>query len=289
MIFELTISGLCVVVLKSHDNEKMPIHPETVDVVCPKDGMHRARLCYSPNLIRARYAEPEMTVDTTGQRIASLDLADTFLELAFSSSPYENFTVGWGSDDVVKPPVTEWFNWAPTLTDLGFDGFTIGDPGDLPEGANTRLTLPKGELFCRNIVRDPVTNKLLIWQFPAADDKKRVVANEIVFRASGVIGVLFKNSDREIVLSGNPQNEDEVVRVSFCNDLSIVAQSYYNAVDSLKHLSHLDALAAVTNPPFKPPTLVPDLGQRTDSPICNITIHVDGYDGRGQDDCLSGR
>src|SRR5258708_6857638 len=97
MIFELTISGLCLVVLKS--DQKMPIHPEAVDVVCPKDDMHRARLCYSPDVIRANYpnlvkegyTDPKMTVDTKGRRIASLDLADSFLELAFSDTPYENF------------------------------------------------------------------------------------------------------------------------------------------------------------------------------------------------------
>jgi hypothetical protein len=286
MIFELTISGLCLVVFTS--DEKMPIHPEAVDVVCPKDDMHRARLCYSPNLIRARSAEPEMTVDTMGRRIASLDLADTFLELAFSENPHENFTVGWGPEETEEPPATEWLNWAPSLWDLGFEGLAMGGPGELPDGANTRLTLPKGELFCRNIARHPVTNELFLWKFPAAGDKQRVVANEIVFRASGVIEVLFKNRDEEIILSGNPPNEDEVIRVSFCNDLSVVAQSYYDSVDSLKHLSHLAALAPVKTPPFHPPTL--GGGQRTDSPICNITHHVDGYDyERGQNERLSDR
>jgi len=279
MDFELTISGLSVIVLKATRGETRPVHPIGIDVVCPKDDMHRPRLTYLPELFAPLSDNPEveMVVDTMGHRIASMDLRDLFLELTFGSNPTQEFAVPWGPERAQRPPHEEWLNWVPTLGDLGFEGFRMGSPGQLPDGASTRLTLPKGEIFSRNIVRDSNSsaNDYAIWQFPAAGDKERALANEVVFRASGVEDIFFKNREGVTLLSGSGQS-GSVVRMCICNDLAVVPLDYNRPLDSLIHLEHLAALSPL-RAEFQAPTLVPARNQRTDTPICNQAVHVDDH------------
>ena len=272
MIFELTISGLCAVVLKS--DQERPVHPEAVDVVCPEDGMHRPRLAFSPDQFRAT-KEADLTVDAMGNRIASIDLSGVSLGLAVLPVEPPNFTLGWAPQaPPPHPPASQWMNWVPTLTELGFKGITLEPDGRVPPRASTRLTLCPGELFCRDVVKGK-DGKYMIWKFPVTQTK-RAVANQIVYRASGIgqVVVTLKNDHGTSKVTSIVQAEDEVLRMSFCNDLAQVKSTYYQSVEALNHLKHLDALTDLINPPFQPPSLVPNSDVRTESPICNQTIHV---------------
>src|ERR1043165_6862109 len=115
MIFELTISGLCAVILKS--SEEQPVHPEAVDIVCPKDNMHRPRLAFSPDQFRAE-KDADLTVDPMGNRVASIDLSCVSLDLMVLPA-LPKFTLGWApptAQPIAEPPASEWMNWVPTLT-----------------------------------------------------------------------------------------------------------------------------------------------------------------------------
>jgi hypothetical protein len=278
MIFELTISGLCLIVVKATD--KRPTHPDSVDIICPRDDMHRPRLSFSPDYFRPPNDSAALAVDTMGTRIASIDLWDTFLKLEVS--PYqERFTMAW-ADETPEPGAEQWMNWVPTLKELGLDDLELGEDGEIPEYASTRLTLPKGEIFCRDIVKDPDTNEYLIWQFVGAS---RSIANQVIYRASGIEDVVLRNEDGNIVMNNIPRRDDDVVRMSFCNDLAEVTRDYYDEVTTLRHLAHLEPL---TGGSFQLPRLVAS-GRRTESPICNQTICVNGYDGDGKRDDVSDR
>lgn len=282
MNFELTISGLCVIVLRSPDER--PTQPTAVDVLCVGGAhhdhhdhssrpLHQPRLSYLPGQVQTEHATAELVVGPDGERIAFLDLTDQALALGFRETPYTEFSVTWGPADREAPSSRDedtWMNWVPAVQDLGFEGLRLGQPGELVSGAGAVISLPKGELAARNVVRKPGTEEPFLWKFSGnGEAKKRAVANEVVFTAWNVDDVYFLRNGKKYLESSMAAGA--TLRMAVSNDLASVTPDYNDGIDALKHLDHIGALAA-SRPAFQQPKLF-DSG-RTGHPICNQALYV---------------
>jgi hypothetical protein len=273
MNFELTISGLCATVLKS--KESKPKHPEAIDIILPKACHHVGRLSYLPTEVTPpdkKYGiEPELVVDAVGGRIASFNMDDQALQFSFQTNPHARFDVNWGED--TETPSTPWeemqLNWLPKLHDLGFGGFTVGAPGTLPHGARARITLPYGALSTREMIRKPVTNQCLRWDFPATG-LRRSLANEVVFTADRVDSLSIKDQRGTEILRST-LGQTRTLRMCISNDMENVPRDYNNPEPRLDHLRHLDVLA--TSGSFQEPKVVNN--ERTGHPICMGVVFID--------------
>jgi len=267
MNFELVISGLCIIAMKTSTGEDRPEQPSQVDIICPSAPFHCARLSYLPKGIIAQ-VQPELVVDESGKRIASLDLSRQILEISFSSNPRDQFAVRLGSSDLQQPPPDDVLNFIPTLNELGFDGFVMPQDGDLPIGAVARITLPPGEILAADIVLDPDSGKVVLWDFPEKATT-HALANHVIYRATGVGDLAISNADGPILeASGNVP-----IWMSVSNDDCNVPLDFNDPVEALKDLIHLRSVA-MPRGPFKTPVIHKD--QRTGRPICNQVIHSYG-------------
>lgn len=273
MDFELTISGLCIVALKSSDD---PLAPSDVDIVCPRACHHRARLNFNIAEVERTIdppVEPELVVDPAGGRFGSLDLTDQFLQFEFNPNPYKAFALQRGPHDAVMPPSERWLNWVPTLEEIGFESFTLD--ADRPQGAVARISLPKGELECRNVVRDAQTRGFARWEFPAVVSKAtgeplcRAVANEVVYRASSVGTLTIRDAEgRRLITANRP--EGTLLRMSISNDLHRLTVDTPMETAVLEHLAHVESVARRIQ--FAAPRLTGQ--QRTGGgPVCSQVIN----------------
>jgi len=265
--FELTISGLCVIVLKSQDDK--PTTPTAVEILCVAAYGHRPRLNYPPLWVYPTgRVEPELCVDPTGQRIASLDIRNTTLHLDFGNNPATEFTLDWGNTGATTPPAEEWMHWVPSVQDLGLTGIRLSDPhmhDQLVRGVSARLSLPPGTIFARNIVLD-IDDEYAVWNFPAVGIE-RALANEIVYRAEGVEHLQITWEDRKLEYERYAD-----LKMCLSNDMEYVPSAYSDEYTELHHLSHLEVLAdPLLN--VQVPTLVQF--QHTGHPICNQVFFVD--------------
>ncbi len=269
MDFELTISGLCVIVMRSPEDR--PTRPDVVDVLCVSEG-HRPRLCYLPEELVTDEAVAELVVDPAGRRIAFLDITNQALTLSFGTTPHSDFSVTWGAPDAEAPQTRAedaWMNWVPLVQDLGFNkGLRLGQPGELVEGAGAVLSLPKGRLSGREVVRERNSDIPFLWKFPAAGGKKRAIANQVVFRADGVADAIFSLNGNTYLTSSKAGG---ILQVAISADLPSVLPDYPEGSDKLDHLGHIAALAA-SRSVFQAPELVPP--QRTGHPICNQALFI---------------
>jgi len=278
--FELIISGLIVTALKS-DNPRPP-EPKAVDLICPKDGMHSARLAYFPLDVTPQI-EPAMLVDPLGERSGSIALDDyLLLQIVATGNPTQDFTLKWGPEEAKKPndqEESEWMNWVATLDELGFGKFAV-PPSGLPVGAGARITLPPGELLSINIIRDAETEKIIEWQFPATGDTlQKALANDLLFRMQGIERLEVKSNGRLLLSTSSSFDGHSPVRMCISNDTRLVPKNFGGAAD-LEHLEHMDALAPVQKDKFpsgefEPPHVpINEPDQRTGDPICNGAIFV---------------
>src|SRR6266498_1673143 len=122
MKFELTISGLCIIVLKSSDPN--PEHPDAIEIIVPDAEHHTCRLSYLPDELipnKDNPIYPDLSIDTAGRRFASLameslDKDQRVLRFSFGTNSANDHTVHWGPPDVQTPatPWQEtWLNWIP--------------------------------------------------------------------------------------------------------------------------------------------------------------------------------
>lgn len=272
MDFELTISGLCIVAIKS--SQRRPTAPSAVDIICPRAHHHRTRLNYDFTKFQRSEdppIEPELVVDPTGARFASLDLCDAFLKFEFTTSPYDRFALQWGPDDLDIPPSERWMNWVPSLEDIGFENLKLGRRR--PDGATARISLPKGELECRNVVRDADTKEFAIWEFPATKSKakravRRALANEVIYRASSVGTLLISDAAGNSLLSAT-QPEGTTLKMGISNDIHRLTIDTPMETSVLEHLEHVDAVARPRR--FIAPRLTGD-GRTGGGPVCSQVI-----------------
>lgn len=269
--FELTISGLWVLVISS--DEARPTTPDAVDIILPAVNMpehrHFARLSFDFSQFDVPHDDLDLIIDSTGSRFTSLTLEDKVLTFDFRDNPYDAFALQWGPEEAVTPPFENWMNWIPTLEDIGFEPLELTGLGK-PEGANVRITLPKGELACRNLPRDHKTNKYLIWKFRSdtEDETRKSVANELVYRAVNVGPLTIKDDRGKPVLKATQATG--TVKMCISNDLEKLTQATKRETTSLTHLKHLDVLGLGGK--FQAPVLA-DNKQRTGlGPICNGVI-----------------
>jgi hypothetical protein len=266
--FELTISGLCVIVLKSQEDR--PEKPQAVDILCAAAHHHRSLLSYLPGDVLAVNVEPALNVDPTGGRIASLDLSDKVVDLHFQSNPHTDFSLKWSTIASTNPPEEGWMDWVPSLSDIGFQGLQPLLPGELPTGAGARLSLPPGELASRNVVHNQGRPDYALWKFPAAGNKKQAVANEVVYKAFQVedLTLDWGEADTHLRVSGS----GGIVRMAISNDMAFVPQDYSDDSGALEHLSHLGGLTSLIDT-FMAPSV--SSSQRTGHPICNQVLFID--------------
>ncbi|HTG33183.1 MAG TPA: hypothetical protein VLB76_09650 [Thermoanaerobaculia bacterium] len=298
---ELTISGLCVIVLKS-PNDRPPT-PTAVDIVCIAAYGHRSRLSYPPEFVSADgEVEPELCVDSTGQRIAVLDIRDRVLSLQARPNAAE-FSLEWGDTTKKTPPYDvdeRWMQWIPSIADLGLTGIRLkeddahehlhhihgkrrhsrkasrntaqkysqGVQDDnilLARGMSSRMSLPPGRLFARNILKDE-DDEYFVWGFPGSG-AQRALANEIVYRAEGLEQLLVSWDDKQLSYD---RESDLYLCVS--NDMEIVPSSYSDGDTELHHMAFLENLADPLMP-VQIPKVVDT--RRTGRPICNQVYFVD--------------
>lgn len=275
MDFELIISGLCVIALKS--GTAQPANPDAVDIICPEAGMHRPRLNYPPIDVQPDInLMPDMVVDNLGDRFASLDLSGgNFLDLSFSESPYNEFSLQWEGDPMQQEPGSpESMNWVPRLADLGFGDFTVADPPVVPTGAAARFALPYGQLICADVVKRK-NGTTALWSFPAAERGAghiRAVANFVRYRIKGVGNLTIKRNNAVILTAAA-----SVPSLTMClsDDVDKVPYDYNSDQTQLDHLAHLGDHLTTGN--FQVPTLYdPQNPVRTAHPICNQVLFNHG-------------
>lgn len=268
MNFELTISGLCVVVLKSQIPR--PPKPTAVDILCVGAYYHRPLLTYHPEYFKlVKRLEPELCVDVIGTRVASIDVGDRALTLKFDTNPHSEFDLNWGDKNKKAPPTKadeKWMQWIPSVEDLGLKGVRIGKPNQIVHGVSARLSLPPGILYARNVVKDRNGVDYALWDFAGSGDQ-RALANEIVYRAEGVKHPQITWDDQKLEAS-----RDADVQMCLSNDMQAVPSTYTQGVTELHHLVHMehvaDPLVNVKIPKIK-------AQQRTGRPICNQIYFLD--------------
>jgi hypothetical protein len=283
MNFELTISGLNIIAVNS--NEAKPTKPNAIDVIAPYSEMHRPRLAFLPNQFIPddpdTFIMPELVADVSGARIASEDAAKGgagagFYEIRYvSSSGGKEFAMHWGPPKYDQPWSEEWMDWIPSLDDLGFKPLVMGGSGTLPDGAVTRLTLPPGELICREMTRDADTDAILVWTFPSASagPLNRALANLVAYRVNDIDSLeVWRDGKR--VLYANVSSV-ETVQMNFSNDMAMVMADYNDPQTTLDHLQDLHSVAEY-RVPWVAPSVVQDTPQQTGHPICNQSICVYG-------------
>lgn len=269
MNLELTISGLCVMVMKTTGQAK-PKHPTDIDIIIPQACHHASRLSYLPTTTKhSRDVKPNLLIDQTAGKVASLDINQLALEMSFKTNPHTEFDVHWGSGgEMPSSPWEEgWLDWLPRLEELGFDPFAVGPVGTLPKGASARLTLPFGKLAARQIIKKPDTNRYLRWDFPASSVRK-ALANEIVLTVNGADDMRILNSDGATLLRST-LGGIRPLRMCITNDLELVPYNYGSSPADLEHLEHIGSIAGGT---FQKPKEVND--DRTGRPICMSVVLV---------------
>lgn len=270
MRLELTISGLCIISMKSDTGPK-PVNPRTLDIIVPNACHHKCRFIWSPQDHVISLVKPELTVDSLGNRYASFDMDDQALTLTTNSSRTDYY-VHWGNVEKAKPEAPweeSWMDWVPKIESLGFDPIRVPDSGKLQDGAIARITLPFGTLASADIVRKNRSDEYLLWRFPAVAHKERVLANQVVFSVDGISKFDFQDASGHSVVHaeiGGPS----VVRMCISNDMEKVPPNFNAPIKKLDHLSHLDVITTGT---FQAPESleVP----RTGNPICDQVVNVE--------------
>lgn len=293
MTFELHISGLCAIVLKSPPGNDRPEHPLAIDVVCPQAHGHVARLSYLPTEVVAdKDIAPDLFVDPRGVQIASLPLSEMALDLSFAENSNQ-FELEWGPAESKVPAKgsedeQRRMQWVPRLRYLGFDEFSLAGVNGLPAGAAARLKLPKGKLISRNIVRDR-DGEIVQWEFPATTNGTgeplvRALANEVVFLASDVNGMELKSGGK-VILSAF--QDGGTLSMTLSNDMAKVPPDFMDGSVALGHLVHFGDLvpaaaapgpAAPDGPATKKGFQAPKVHnptQHTGHPICNGVMVID--------------
>lgn len=279
MNFELTISGLCLTVLKS--KEMPPRHPDDVEILIPYACHHVCRLSYLPLEVfppdKYHDVKAELIDDPRSERVASWRLDHCTIALSFNvehdDEPQRQFNVHWGykaKQTPTAPWEETWLDWLPTLEDLGFRGLNTASDGSLPEGALARIKLPPGSIATRQMLRKPKTNDLLRWDFPATRIRK-ALANDLVYSIADVKDLTITTEDgtKSLITS---VGKTQTVRMCLSNDMELVPENYRRDIGELEHLKHFGALAAEGE--FVPPEIVPD-PQRTGQPTCMGIVFID--------------
>jgi hypothetical protein len=284
MRIELTISGLCVVALRrASGSDSQPVHPIQVDIIMPWVPRHRCRLSYDPvdlipgdlNTIHA-----DLGLDSAARHTAMWDIVGQALTLTATGSHVpDEFTVQWSRDttEPSTPNEATALNWIPTLADLGFtDEFEIGPPGTLPAGAASRVTLPFGRLTTHNIIKD-LAGRRIIWRFPAAADRDRVLADDIIHKVESVQNLAFVDAFGRPLLTQSSDEDDRVIRMCINNDDTSVDDDYRSSDRVLKHLRDFANLGFDPED-FRLPEKADD--QRTGHPICMGVVYAWGREQR---------
>src|ERR1043165_4055978 len=229
MRFELTISGLCIIALKSQ--QPNPVMPDQVDIIVPDAHHHTSRLSYKPAQFSPRKNPeftPDMFVDPTGVNVASFNMQGQALTFAFGTNPMDKHRVHWAPDPAAQKPASPWLetcaNWLPKIEDLGFGKFEIGDPGTLPKGARARITLPPGALCTRKVVAQQDTNEYILWNFPATG-VNRVLTNDVTYIADHVEDLTITDAAGSPILSAS-LGDTETLQMCISNDVTVVPVNY---------------------------------------------------------------
>ena len=268
MNFELTISGLCLVALKSPKVDDLePTKPLGIEVYCPQAANHRTVLTYDPEHAVANF-EPELVVDENGKRFASVDLGGQVWSVSFKDGPAD-YTADWGkpTDEIPKPGEEAWLNWVPKLGDINLKDFEPAAAGQLPKHTATRLVLARGHLQAADIVKKKGKSEYAKWAFPAIG-VKRALANQLFYVAKGIKDLEIKTTVGRRIYS-----ERTTVRMALSNDLTVVPENYNDPHDKLHHLGHLKGMDGIAGD-FKVPEAYEV--KQTAKPICNsvLVVHI---------------
>lgn len=295
---ELTISGLCVIVLKASDGDDRdhPTAPVAVDVLAvarstSQAGNHaRQGVVHVPRLSfwtrdKTRPWDPRLAprlhITPQGQRQAVVDLTQRVVQMECGGIAGRVCSVAWTSDTFATPhgALSERvFNWVPSVASLGLsNGIRVPNGnGDLPAGALCRLSLSAGEIFARDVVRSD-TGDPVYWEFPATG-KRGAIANEVVYRATGIEdNVTFRvfdgdGTESELYLG---TGAGETVQASFSNDVETL-DADNSSQQTLDHLKHLASIAVGSPTIQAPHTTVTRFAMnraRTGWPICNQVFY----------------
>jgi len=281
--FELTISGLCVVVLKADDDR--PTHPSAVDLllvrgVSPDGAVHKPRLSFWPSqdVTHNNPFTRRLEVNPRGRKHASIDIEGRVVRIEHKGGG-EDFQISWAQDPEMEVPpdvpgAEELFDWVPHSRDLGLLGIHLPqNETDLPTGSAARLILPPGDLLAQEVVREG--GEPVRWKFPATG-KERAIANQILYRAKGVRRVSCRfDSPAQTAAGEAPQEltflggENVPVEIGVTNDVGELSPNYNGFQQTIVHLESLNGIS--TKGTVQPPSAVlgPAGGGRTARPICN--------------------
>jgi hypothetical protein len=279
MRFELVISGLCIVAVKSEDPK--PVNPEALDIIVPDACHHKGRLIWAPDDRINPHVKPELISDTTGKRYGSFDLEEQVLTLS-TNSRLGAYTVRWGEEKEQPNDSCEkdWMNWVPKIDTLGFDRIRLPAAGKLPPGASARVTLPFGSVRSQEIVLQQHATRdtdYIRWEFPAMETKAdghppikfiRVLANHVVYAVDDITKFRLTNARGDSIVSAEIHGPD-VVRMCISNDMEKVPIEFNQGLSALDHLMHLDC---ITSGDFQAPQA--ENFRRTGDHICSQVVNV---------------
>lgn len=271
--FSLNITGLCVIVLKSKQDDQ-PKNPEAVEILCVDAHHHRPAISYLPKSMapvsKHSYISPELCVNPEGERIALWDISKKLVSFDFENKPANKFSLTWGPEKAkpnsAKPIESTWMNWIAPVDFLGLTGIRAGKDKYIPQGASARVLLPQGIIKAQEIIENP-NGDIVEWGF--YNGKFRALANRLVFSVKGAKSVNLLLNGEQVLSSKSTERH---LSMSLSNDMTNVPYEYNQGVLELKHLTHLEGLAE----PFKkvnPPKV--EEKNRTGKPICNQVLFVD--------------
>jgi hypothetical protein len=278
MRFELTISGLCVIAMKSKDTaDPRPKNPERVDIIVPAAHHHKCRLVWDPQDVLTDI-EPTLIVNTQGDTMASLDLdrqgrnpEHAILKLALRSKTDPGFEVSWGPDakEPAGPSEETWLNWVPRMEELGFPSFPVPEFGTDAPGVRARISLPFGKIIAADVVTQRGSGKPLLWDFVAG--AQHAVANKVVYVADDIDLYDFQTERGQSLLRLELEGP-RVVKMCISNDMEKVPKDFNKGISDLQHLSHVDVLVPADANGFVTPQSV--ASQRTGNRICTQVVNV---------------
>ncbi len=168
----------------------------------------------------------------------------------------------------------------PTPKMLGFTKIRTPDPGnlnDIPLGAASRLILPGGQIQSTDVIMsssDPT--KALSWVFPAMNNLKRAIANNVLFLAEEVTEVSIKLRNE----SGDSQGEITItpgrspLRIGFSNDVVVLPDDFYmNPGGPIHHDRYYGMLSQADTSGFEAPKPL-GYAMFTARPFCHLALIV---------------
>jgi hypothetical protein len=179
----ITISGLCLVVVKAKRQEKTA---DSIQVLIPDAPGHRPRLTFRRSSRSFQDEAPlERCFGPAGEDLLSLPLYKTRGRFSIDRNPFPEFALSWAPEAANRPVPDDVLDWLIDADDLGLSPESL-------DGMTCRIKLPPGQIRAKNLIQ---VNRPVLWKYPKAEIKaesgrqpkkrRHAMADDIVIRTRG--------------------------------------------------------------------------------------------------------